>query len=80
MVARLTSFPEALMADDNSDLGDAIESNAEGPRRVEGDMGSVEQHNLKDQIEADKYLAAKQAARKKRRGLRFNKLIPPGSV
>ncbi len=41
------------MADD---LKDTIKQNAEGPKRASGDSGSVDQHSLKDQIEADKYL------------------------
>jgi hypothetical protein len=63
------------MADE---LDDTIRQNAEGPARASGDAGSVEQHKLSDQIEADKYLAAKDAAKSKSRGLRFNKLVPPG--
>jgi hypothetical protein len=39
----------------------------------------VEQHKLTDQIEADRYLASKQAAKSKRRGLVFNKIVPPGA-
>lgn len=64
------------MADE---LDDTIRDNAKGPAKVTGDAGSVEQHPLPDQIEADKHLAAKEAVKKKRRGLRFNKLIPPGT-
>ena len=64
------------MADD---LEDEITDNASGPKRVKGDMGEVEQHSLKDQIAADQYLAAKAAARTKKRGLRFTKLVPPGA-
>lgn len=63
------------MADD---LDDTIRQNAEGPAKASGDAGSVEQHTLPDQIAADRYLAAKEAARSKRRGLVFNKLVPPG--
>lgn len=44
------------------DLNDAIAANAAGPAKVTGDEGSVEQHRLKDQIEADRYLANKAAA------------------
>jgi hypothetical protein len=29
-------------------------------------------------VEADRYLASKEAAKKPNRGLRFNKLVPPG--
>ena len=32
-----------------------------------------------EQIAADRYLAAKQAVKSKRRGLQFNKLLPPGA-
>ena len=64
------------MADD---LKDKIRENAQGPAKVASDAGSVEQHNLADQIEADKYLASKEAAKTKSRGLRFNKLVPPGA-
>lgn len=60
------------------ELDDTIRQNAQGPARAAGDAGSVEQHKLPDQIEADRYLASKQAARSKRRGLVLNKLVPPG--
>jgi hypothetical protein len=65
------------MADE---LADAIRENAAGPAKVAGDAGTVEQHPLGDQIAADKYLAAKEAAKSPSRGLRFNKLVPPGSA
>jgi hypothetical protein len=61
------------------DLQDTIRENAKSPARASGDAGSVEQHNLKDQIEADKYLASKSATKAKHRGLRFNKIVPPGA-
>ena len=61
-----------------ADLKDKIRENAEGPAKAAGDAGSVEQHKLADQIAADKYLASKEAAKSKRRGLVLNKLIPPG--
>ena len=62
------------MADD---LEDSIRDNAKAPAKASGDAGSVEQHNLKDQIEADKYLASKRATKSKNRGMRFNKVVPP---
>ena len=65
------------MADD---LEDNIRDNAKAPAKASGDAGSVEQHNLKDQIEADKYLASKRATQTKNRGLRFNKIVPPGAA
>ncbi len=61
------------------ELDDAIEQNAKGPAKASGDTGSVEQHKLAEQIEADRYLASKEAAKKPHRGLRFNKLVPPGA-
>jgi hypothetical protein len=64
------------MADE---LDDTIRQNAQGPAKATGDAGSVEQHPLPDQIEADRYLASKDAAASKKRGLRFNKLVPPGA-
>lgn len=60
-------------------LEDAIRDNAQRPAKASGDAGSVEQHKLSDQIAADKYLASKEAAKSKRRGLVFNKLVPPGA-
>ena len=61
-------------------LDDAIRENAQGPAEARGDSSSVKQHSLKDQIEADRYLGAKQAAQSKTRGLKFNKLVPPGTA
>ena len=61
------------------DLEQQIRENAQGPAKASGDAGSVEQHKLTEQIAADKYLASKVAASKPKRGLRFNKLVPPGA-
>jgi hypothetical protein len=61
-------------------LTHAICQNAEGPARVQGDAGSVEQHPLPDQIAADKYLASKAATKTRKRGLLFNQFIPPGTI
>lgn len=62
------------------DLEDKIKENAAGPAKASGDAGSVEQHKLSEQIEADRYLASKEAAKRKDRGLRINKAVPPGTV
>lgn len=64
------------MADD---LEQTIRENADGPAKASGDSGSMEQHKLSDQIAADRYLASKQAAKSKRLGLRFTKIVPPGA-
>ncbi|MBI5864856.1 MAG: hypothetical protein HZB38_10175 [Planctomycetes bacterium] len=61
------------------DLSPTIQENAQGPKKAQGDSGSVEQHDLKDQIEADRYLASKEAA-KKGLGVRMTKVVPPGAV
>ena len=61
------------------ELDETIRQNAQGPAKVAGDAGSVEQHKPSEQVAADRYLASKEAAKSKRRGLRFNKLVPPGA-
>jgi hypothetical protein len=61
------------------DLEKSIRRNAKSPAKASGDAGSVEQHPLKDQIEADRYLASKKAARSKGLGLRRTRLVPPGT-
>ncbi len=63
------------MADE---VKDAIEKNAKGPRRAKGDVGEVQQHSLKDQVAADRYLASREARSKPHKALRFAKLSPPG--
>ena len=63
------------MADE---LEEKIKENAEGPRRVRGDSAEMEQHPLKDQIEADRYLKSTEAV-KQGRGFRLTKLVPPGA-
>ena len=60
------------------DLDSTIRENAAGPAEARGDSGSIRQHRLKDQIEADRYLASKQAV-KNGLGVRLKKLIPPGA-
>ena len=65
------------MADE---LGEAISNTAQNPARVRTDAGEVESQDLSKLIEADKYLKARDAAAKKTRGLRFNKIVPPGSI
>jgi hypothetical protein len=58
----------------------AIEHNAQGPKKAQGDAGSVEQHGLPDQIAADRYLASKRAVRSRGRGIVISKLVPPGAA
>ena len=62
------------------DLTDQITENASGPKAAKGDALSVEQHSLRDQIQADRYLASKKAARATGLGLRTSQILPPGAV
>lgn len=59
-----------------SDLSTEIETNAEGPKRVEVDGQTVEQHSLKDQIAADEYLRESTAATRDKLPIRLAKLRP----
>ena len=60
-------------------LQQSIEENATTPKRVRGDSGEVEQHALKDQIEAARFLASKEAAQSKGLGVRISKIVSPGA-
>ena len=64
----------------NDNLDNSIKDNASGPKRATGDSGSVEQHALKDQIDADRYLESKKATRKKGLGVKLVKLTPSGTA
>lgn len=61
------------------ELRQSIEQNANGPRKASGDSGSIEQHSLKDQTEADRYLASKQATQGKGLGVRVGKMKASGA-
>lgn len=63
----------------SDEIRDAIKSTATGPASVRTDAGEVTAQDISQQIEADKYLAAKAAMGTKGRGLRINKLLPPGT-
>ena len=63
------------------DLSDSIRENAQGPAEASVDGQTVRQQSLKDQIAADRYLASKETAKKPGlAGVKFCKLVPPGSV
>ncbi|HBT76759.1 MAG TPA: hypothetical protein DEB39_07495 [Planctomycetaceae bacterium] len=63
-----------------STLKDAIAENAKGPKKVQGDSGSVEQHSLQDQIAAERFLQSKKAAQKPGLGIKLTKLSPDGTT
>ena len=65
---------------DQTPAEQAIEQNAQGPKKAQGDAGSVEQHSLTDQIAADRYLASKRAMKSRTKGLQLTKLVPPGAA
>ena len=63
------------------DLKDTIKQNAQGPKQATADGVSAQQHSLAEQIEADKYLAGKEAAsRNPARAFTRVKIVPPGTV
>lgn len=54
---------------------------ASGPASVSGDAGSVQQHSLRDLLEALKHVENQTAATSSpARGMRITKLVPPGAV
>ena len=65
------------MADE---LKESIKDNAAGPASAEVDGQRVTQHDLKDQIAADRYVKSSEAVAKGHRGLRISKLVPPGAA
>jgi hypothetical protein len=62
-----------------SDLESTIETAAENPQSASVDGVTVTQRSLSELIEADKYLQAKKASRRKNRGLRYTRIVPPGA-
>ena len=71
------SLPGDLMTED---LDNTIRESAAGPKKASGDSVSVEQHDLADQIAADKYLESKKASRAKGLGIKLAKVSPGGTV
>jgi len=70
------------MADetDSQQLENAILNNAVGPASADTEGLRVTQHNLKDQIAVDRYLASKRAVQKGGLGIILKKLSPPGAT
>lgn len=65
------------MPNEEKDLAASIRKNASGPKAASGDMGSVTEHSLQDQIAADKYLAGKKAQKAGGLGVRLFKIAAP---
>ncbi len=64
----------------SDDLSDTIATAAARPARVKVQDIEVESRGLSDLVEADKHLARKAAARSPTAGLRFTKIVHPGTV
>ena len=79
-VARITKIDSEKNESLESTLNDALLENARGPKRVQGDAGSVEQHSLQDLIAAERFLQSKKAAASHGLGIRFIKISPDGTV
>lgn len=62
------------------ELDETIESVAAGPKSVSTDGTTVQAQDIDSLIKADKHLAGSSAIGKTNRGLRFNKLVPPGTT
>lgn len=65
------------MADD---LTDTIATNAIGPQFAQNDMGSMRQHPIPDQIEADRYAKSQAQIKSSTRGFLLTKIRPAGTV
>ena len=64
----------------SDDLTPEIAKNAKGPQSVSVPGLSVSKHNLRDQIEAEKFRRQAGAAKSRKLPIRFGKMIPPGAV
>lgn len=62
-----------------TDLSQTIADNAAKPVSGSGDSGSIQMHPLPDLVQADLHLANKKAATNRNFGMRFAKLVPPGT-
>lgn len=63
-----------------ADLSDTITTAASDPASVTSDGQSATTRPIADLILADQYLAAKDAVRKRRRGITFTKVVTPGAL
>jgi hypothetical protein len=77
-VARINE--DGMIETDTSTLEKSIRENAAGPKTVSSEVGSVTQHSIREQMEADKYLKKQRAAKSPGLGIRFTKLQLPGTA
>lgn len=64
----------------NTDIERALRESAVAPASASNDAGSVTQQDIGKLIELDRYLASKEAMRRRSRGVRVQRIIPPGTV
>lgn len=69
-----------MSTDRADDLGETIAETAAGPAEAHDAAGGFKAHDLRDQIEADKYLARKAAAARTGLPFRIGKFRPGGTV
>lgn len=62
------------------DLTDEIAAAAQRPQSTSVDGEALTERSIADQIAADRYLRAQEAARLNHGGLRFSKIVPPGAT
>ncbi len=77
-VAKIDGYGTSTLP--GAELPDFIAENARGPKRVQGDSGSVEQHSLQDQIAAERFLQSKKAAQGTGFPVRLFKIAPGGTT
>lgn len=63
----------------SDDVTQAVLDNSVGPRKVDGDEATVEQHSIPDQIAAAKFAASQTGVANPSRGIRFSQIVPPGA-
>ena len=62
-----------------NDLTSTIADAAAQPKAVKGDEAEVQGRDLKELIEADRYLKSNGSARGRKLGIKFTKIVPPGT-
>lgn len=63
----------------SDDVTQAVLDNSVGPRKVDGDEATVEQHSIPDQIKAAQFAAASSGVNQPHRGIRFTRCVLPGA-
>lgn len=67
-------------SDNTTDLTEEIRDAAQAPKSSDHDGTMTQERDLRELIEADRHLSEQRAATNKAFGLRFAKLVPPGTT